>query len=145
MHTYSFAILSWISQRTGIQSIQTWADRFYRRRLVFTRVHGEYAASGIRLSITAFNPSRLPRVLRDLTLHYRVDNTPYMFRLADATAGTYIENYRLPAHSVSSFSCEASLGNHTITDIITIHFTYLDENNFRHHVWIDAPGRLTPQ
>ena len=65
-----------------------------------------------------------------------------MFQLADTKAGTHIENYRLPAHSVSSFSCEASLGNHTITDVTTIHFTYLDEHNFRHHVWIDAPGRF---
>lgn len=144
MHTYSFIILSWICRHTGIKSIETWANRFYRHRLVFTRVHGEYAASGIRLSIMAFNPSRVPRVLRDLTLHFRVANEPYMFRMADATAGT-IENYRLPAHSVSSFSCEASLGNYPLADITTIHFTYLDENNFRHHVWIDAPGRLTPQ
>jgi hypothetical protein len=145
MHAYSFIILSWISRHTGIKSIETWANRFYKRKLVFTRVHGEYAASGVCLSITAFNPSRLPRVLRDLTLHFRVGNKPYTFRLADATARTYIENYRLAAHSVSSFSCEASLGNHPLTDITTIHFTYLDENNFRHHVWIDAPGRLTPR
>jgi hypothetical protein len=142
MHTYFFAILLWISRITGIRSIETWANRLYRDRLVFTRVHGEYAASGIRLSITAYNPSRLTRVIRDLTLHFRIGSTPYMFRLADITAGTYIENYRLPAHSISSFSCEASLGDHTITDIVTIHFTYLDENNFRHHVWIDAPGRF---
>lgn len=145
MHTYSFAILLWISRITGIRSIETWANRFYRHRVVFTRVQGEYAASGIRLSITAFNPSRLTRVIRDLTLHCRIGDTPYMFRLADTTAGTLIENYKLPAHTVSSFSCQASLGDHPLTDIATIHFTYLDENNFRHHVWIDAPGRFQPQ
>jgi len=142
MHTYSFAILLWISRITGIRSIETWANRFYRHRLVFTRVQGEYAASGIRLSITALNPSRLTRTIRDLTLHFRIGNTPYTIRLTDTIAGTYIEDYRLPARTVSSFSCEATLGDHPITDIVTIHFTYLDENNFRHHVWIDAPGRL---
>lgn len=144
MHTYFFAILLWISRLTRIRPIEAWANRLYRHRLVFTRVHGEYGASGIRLSITAFNPSRLTRVLRDLTLHFRIGSTPYMFRLADTKAGT-IENYRLPAYSVSSFSCEACLGDHALADIVTIHFTYLDENNFRHHVWIDAPGRFQPQ
>ena len=144
MHSYFFAILLGISRLTRIRSIEAWANRQYRHRLVFTRVHGEYGATGIRLSITAFNPSRLTRVIRDLTLHFRVGGTPYMFLLADARVGT-IENYRLPAHSVSSFSCEASLGEHAVIDIVTIHFTYLDENNFRHHVWIDAPGRFQPQ
>jgi len=144
MHSYFFAILLGISRLTGIRSVETWASRLYRRKLVFTRVHGEYGAAGIRLSITAFNPSRLTRVIRDLTLHFRVGGTPYMFLLADTRVGT-IENYRLPAHSVSSFSCEASLGEQAIIDIVTIHFTYLDENNFRHHVWIDAPGRFQPQ
>lgn len=144
MHTYSFATLLWISRLTGIKSIETWANRYYRHRLVFTRVHGEYGNSGIHLSITAFNPSRLTRVIRDPTLHFRIGSTPYMFRLADTREGNYIENYKLPAHSISSFSCEASLGDHAIADIVTIHFTYLDENNFRHHVWIDAPGRYQP-
>lgn len=144
MHSYFFAILLGVSRLTGIRSIETWASRLYRHRLVFTRVRGEYCASGIRLSITAFNPSRLTRVIRDLTLHFRIGSTPYMFLLADTRAGT-IENYRLPPRSVSSLSCEASLGDHAIIDIVTIHFTYLDENNFRHHVWIDAPGRFQPQ
>jgi hypothetical protein len=31
--------------------------------------------------VTAINPSRLHRVIRDLTLHFRVGSTPYMFRL----------------------------------------------------------------
>lgn len=144
MHSFFFAILVGISRLTHIRSIETWANRLYHHRLVFTRVHGEYGTSGIRLSITAFNPSRLPRVIRDLTLHFRIGGTPHMFRLADTRAGT-IENYRLPAHSISSFSCEASLGEHATMDIVTIHFTYLDEKNFRHHVWIDAPGRFQPQ
>jgi|GEM_PF-6025294 hypothetical protein len=144
MHTYFFAILLGVSRLTGIRSIEAWANRLYRHKLVFTRVHGEHGATGIRLSITAFNPSRLTRIIRDLTLHFRVGGATHMFRLADTSAGT-IENYRLPAHSISSFSCEASLGEHPITDIVTIHFTYLDENNFRHHVWIDAPGRFQPQ
>ena len=142
MLAYCTNLLLWISRATRIRIIEHWAGRLDRRRLVFTRVHGEYAASRMHLSITAFNPSRIPRVIRELTLHFRVGSTPYMFRLADTTAGTYIEDYRLPARSISSFTCEASLGNHTVTDIIPIHFTYLDEHNFRHHVWIDAPGRF---
>ena len=142
MDTYFLIFLLWIARRTGNKSFETWVNRIDRRPLVFTRVHGQYAASRIHLSITAFNPSSLPRVIRDLTLHFRVGGTPFMFQLADTKAGTHIENYRLPAHSISSFSCEASLGNHTITDVTTIHFTYLDEHNFRHHVWIDAPGRF---
>jgi hypothetical protein len=83
-------------------------------------------------------------VIRDLTLHFRIGSTPHTLKLADAIAGNYIENYRLPARSISTFSCEASLGDHHITNIITLHFTYLDEKNFRHHVWIDAPGRYQP-
>ena len=142
MIAYCTNLLLWISRISGIQTIESWAGRLDRRKLVFTRVHGEYAASRIHLSITAFNPSRIPRVIRDLTLHFRVGSTPYMFRLADTNAGTYIENYRLPSSSISSFNCEASLGTHTVTDIITIHFTYLDEHDCRHHIWIDAPGRF---
>ena len=144
MHTHSFAVLLWVSRITGIKPIENWANRLYRHRIVFTRIHGEYAASGIRLSITAFNPSRLNRVIRDLTLHFRIDNTPHTLKLVDTAVGARIENYRLPASSISTFSCQASLNDHPMTDITTIHFTYLDEKNFRHHVWIDAPGRYQP-
>jgi hypothetical protein len=142
MIVYCTNILLWISRLSGIRIFVNWAGRFDQSKLVFTRVRGEYAASRIHLSITAFNPSRIPRIIHDLTLHLRVGSTPYTLRLTDTNAGTYIENYRLPAHSISSFTCEASPGNHTTTDILTIHFTYLDEHNFRHHVWIDAPGRF---
>lgn len=140
MNLYRTNILLWISRITGLRFIERLVSRFDRTRLVFTRVYGEYAASRIHLSLTAFNPSHVPRIIRELTLHFRVSTMPYTFRLSDTAAGTYVDKYRLPAHSVSSFSCEASLGNHTITDILTIHFTYLDERNFRHHVWIDAPA-----
>lgn len=144
MDAYWTAILLWISRISGIKNIEKWANRIDRRRLVFTRVRGEYLDSRVHLSITAFNPSGLPRIIRDLTLHCKVSSIPYMFRLSDANAGRYIEDYRIPAHSISTFTCEASLGEHAAADIITIHFTYLDEKNFRHHVWIDAPGRYQP-
>lgn len=144
MHTYFFKFLLWLSRIANIEAIESWAIRFYRRKIIFTRIHGEYASTGIRLSITAYNPALVSRVIRDLTLHFRIGSIPHTLKLADATVGTYIENYRLRARSVSGFSCEASLIDHPITDINTIHFTYLDEKNFRHHVWIDAPGRYQP-
>jgi hypothetical protein len=144
MYTITFAALSWISRLTRIKSIETWTNRFFRYTLIFTRVRGEYADYGLCLSITAFNPSRVTRVIRDLTLHFRIAGTPHMFRLADTAAGVPLEKYKLPAHCVSNFSCKASMGDHHISEIATIHLSYLDENNFRHHVWIDAPGRFQP-
>ncbi|HWB94477.1 MAG TPA: hypothetical protein VG605_21630 [Puia sp.] len=141
METYLIDILLWTARITRISLIERWADRVDRRKLVFTRVRGEYSRSRIDLSITAFNPASLPRVIRELTLHCNAGKIPSTFRLADSAAGSWIEHYKIPAHSVSTFACQADLGDYAGSDIITLHFTYLDEHNFRHHIWIDAPGR----
>lgn len=140
MEAYLIEILLWTARMTRIKLIERWANRVDRRRLVFTTVRGEYCQSRLDLSITAFNPAGLPRVIRELTLHCNAGKIPSTFRLADTTAGGWIEHYRIPAHSISTFTCQAELGEYASADIITLHFTYLDEHNFRHHIWIDAPG-----
>ena len=145
MEAFLIEILLWTARATRIKFIERWADKVDRRKLVFTRVRGEYSRSRIDLSITAFNPAGLPRIIRELTLHCNAGKMPSAFRLADTTGGRWIEHYRIPAHSVSTFTCQADLGEYAGSDIISLHFTYLDEHNFRHHIWIDAPGRYQLQ
>ena len=140
MEAYLIEILLWTARITRFKLIERWADKVDRRKLVFTRVRGEYNQSRIDLSITAFNPAGLPRVIRELTLHCNAGKIPSTFRLADSNAGCWIEHYRIPGRSISTFTCQADLGKYAGSDIITLHFTYLDEQNFRHHIWIDAPG-----
>lgn len=142
MEAFLIEILLWTARVTRIKLIERWANLVDRRKLVFTRVRGEYSSSRIDLSITAFNPAGLPRVIRELTLHCNAGKIPIpsTFQLADTAAGSWIEHYRIPAHSISTFTCRAELGKYAGSDIITLHFTYLDEHNFRHHIWIDSPG-----
>jgi len=143
METILIDILLRIARITGITPIERLADKVDRRKLVFTRVRGEYSPSRIDLTITAFNPAGVPKVIRELTLHCNAGKMPSTFRLADTAGGSWIEHYRIPAHSISTFTCQADLGSCTGSEIITLHFTYLDEHNFRHHVWIDAPKPLS--
>jgi hypothetical protein len=130
--TIAVDLLIWLGKTMGGKLIGKLPNLFRRNNLIFTKASGTYRFSyylgqnHVRegrqkriyeagASLTVFNNSNSPRVLRDVILHCVINGTDHPLRLFDHAQEKWQENYQLALKSVTSYSWQAVPLGHRIS------------------------------
>ena len=169
MKDFLLHILLAAAKTIGSKYFDRLVDRLDHRKLVFTKTKavvlyshyigrnhvregGQKKIFEARLSLAVFNPDKISRILRDITLCVTVDDCFHPFHLYDPKTQSWEVNYTLAPHHITGFSWDAAPEGHGLSfkwgaegiipiedlDSITLSIKYMDEHGCHRQIAIDS-------